>query len=121
MDDNNYNNGFGQNGSGDNMPPFLPPQNNGQNRGSGRYNNGKKPKNNSWIPVAIIIAVVILMFITVFAFALRMMTGGFMKKYGVYGGGTSDDELNYSVPYIAVLGIEGTIQGDSGSELQTQS
>ena len=116
MDD--YNNGFGQNGSGDNRPP----QNNGQYRGNGQFNNGRPPKkNNSWIPFVIIAAVVILLFISVFAFVLRMMTGGFMKKYGMYGTGTSDDDINYSVPYIAVLGIDGTIQGDSGSELQTQS
>ncbi len=115
MEDNNYNNGSFQ--GGNEQPPQYQPQNNGQYHRNGRDN--RPPKKTSVIPIVLIVLAVILLFIAMFSFTLRMINGG-LKRYGFYAGTDTSDELNYNLPYIAVLELEGTIQGDSGNEFTSQ-
>lgn len=117
MEDNNYNNGFNQGGNG--QPPQLPPQNNGQYRNG--QNRNKPPKKTSVVPIIVIVLAVILLFIMVFSFMLKVFSGGLLQKYGMAASTDTGDELDYTLPYIGVLDVNGTIQSDSGSELTTQS
>ncbi len=91
-------------------------QGGGWNRGSGYYRQQPKKK-CSVIPVIVIILAVVLLFFTVFSFTLRVLSGNMLKMYGAGTGTGQDDDINYSLPYIGVLPVEGTIQSDSGSAL----
>ncbi len=91
-------------------------QGGGWNRGAGYYRQQPKKK-SSVVPVIVIILAVILLFFTVFSFTLRMLSGNILKMYGAGTGTGQDDDINYSLPYIGVLPVEGTIQSDSGSAL----
>ncbi len=84
-------------------------------------NEPPRKKKSSIVPLIIIIFVVILLFVTVFSFMLRIMSGSFLKRYGLRTDTDTEDGLDYNVPYIAVLSVEGTITGDSGNELSSQS
>ncbi|MBQ3282015.1 MAG: signal peptide peptidase SppA [Eubacterium sp.] len=57
----------------------------------------------------------------VFSFMLKVFSGGLLQKYGMAASTDTGDELDYTLPYIGVLDVNGTIQSDSGSELTTQS
>lgn len=83
---------------------------------------GRPPKKkNSIIPIIVVVIAVIMLFFLVFTFVLRLFTGGLAQRYGLSGNSGSSDELNYTLPYIAVLEVNGTIEGDSGSEFSQQT
>ena len=46
-------------------------------------NEPPRKKKSSIVPLIIIIFVVILLFVTVFSFMLRIMSGSFLKRYGL--------------------------------------
>ena len=109
MEDNNINN------DNNNL------NNNNQNKPRYDYQNRPPKKKSSVIPVVVVILAIVILFFMVFSFVFSMFSGGLLKKYGMYGSNAGQDELNYSLPYIAVLDVNGTIQGDSGSELSQQT
>lgn len=90
-------------------------------RNNGNWQNRPPKKKSSVIPIIAVVLAIILLFCVVFSFVLRAFSGGLMRRYGLSGSGNTQDELDYNYPYIAVLGVNGTIEGDSGSELYSQT
>ncbi len=82
----------------------------------------KPPKKNSNVlPIIIIVLAIVILFITVFSFMLRLFSGGLMKRYGLSSENDAEDTLEYNLPYIGVLSVEGTIMSDNGNEFSSQT
>ena len=114
-----YNNGAYSNGPQNNGPYNNGQYNNGQYRGNNQYQ--KKKKKSSIFPVIIILIAVILLFLTVFSFMLRVMSSSFMRSSRTDSKTRINEELHYTRPYIGVIGINGTIEGDNGNEISSQT
>ena len=73
-------------------------------------------KKTSIIPIIAVIVAVFLVFCSIFTFIMRMMTSP------LFGGSKkSNSTVSYSSPYIGVITVNGTIEGDSDGMLTQQS
>ncbi|MBR3147463.1 MAG: signal peptide peptidase SppA [Eubacterium sp.] len=72
-------------------------------------------KKTSVIPIIAIVIAVFLVFGSIFSFIMRLMTSPLLGRAG------KENAVSYSTPYIGVLTVNGTIEGDSDSLLSEQS
>ncbi len=79
------------------------------------YQYPPKKKRSSLIPVIAITFAILFLFGSVFSFMMRLFTSPLIS------GGKQKSSVSYSAPYIGVLTVTGTIEGDSSSEFATQS
>ena len=80
-----------------------------------QYRKPQKQK-TSIIPIIAVTLAILFLFGSIFTFMMRMISSPILG-----GSRKTGDTLSYSTPYIGVLSVNGTIQGDSNDAFGTQS
>lgn len=90
------------------------PYQNGQYSQYGRQYPPQKKK-SSVIPIIVVVLAIFLVFGSIFTFVMRLMTSPLFGKAG------KESVVSFSSPYIGVLTVNGTIEGDADSLMAAQT
>ena len=82
-----------------------------------QYRKPVKKQKTSIIPIIAIVVAILFSFVTIFGLLMRAVSA---PLFGT-GSRRSQDTISYSSPYIGVLSVNGTIQGDTNDTFSTQS